>query len=420
MTTLLPVMIAGVSHQQTDFENSLHELAQLAATQNYQVVAIERQMLPQVNRQTYFGTGKIKSLQAQAQATGAKLILINDELTPTQLRNLENATQYRLLDRTELILQIFAQQAHTRPAQLQVRLAQLKYQLPRIHPSNNPLDQQRGGSGFNNRGAGESQRELNKRQLRQKIQQYQKELRQLQQTFATQSQKRQQADILRVALVGYTNAGKSSTLNALLKCTPEQTAKEVLVEDQLFATLDTAVREIKVPNYPAFLISDTVGFIDKLPTLLVESFRSTLEEARQADLLVQVIDGTNPDPEAIIQTTNKILAQLEITDKPMIYAYNKADLQTAKPTNSPIGTTISYSAHNLTSVQKLLSLILQQLFASYRPLTLLVPFTEGPLINQILCNEIIRDQSYTESGIKFHLFANPKSYNKLQQWQSNL
>ncbi|MBA1392888.1 GTPase HflX, partial [Lactobacillus sp. XV13L] len=251
------VIIAGVSHLQEDFDYSMNELAQLVNANNQEVAAQVRQNIDQINGKTYFGSGKVQEIKQLAQYHNVTLIIVNDELTPAQVRNLEKATQLHFLDRTELILQVFAQRAHSRQAQLQVAIAQLQYQLPRIHPSGNPLDQQRGQGGLANRGAGESQLELNRRTIRQRITKLKQELQHVEKTLTTQSTRRQNSRLPKVALVGYTNAGKSTTLNGILDLITDHDSKKVFVKDQLFATLDTSIRKITLPQQPSFLLSDT-------------------------------------------------------------------------------------------------------------------------------------------------------------------
>lgn len=345
MTDQIPVLIGGIDHLQTDFNYSMAEFRSLAQAADFKVIQQVQQGLPQVNNKTYLGSSKVQQIQHLAATPHAiQTVIVNDELTPAQLRNLERSTQLYFLDRTELILQIFQKRAHSQQAQLQVAIAQLQYQLPRIHPSQNPLDQQRGGQGINNRGAGESQLELKQRQLRQRINQLQNKLQHTKQTLTTQSGRRQQ-HLPQVALVGYTNAGKSTTFNQILIAVPHSKVSPVLVQDQLFATLDTTIRRIDVPQLPTFLLSDTIGFISQLPDTLIAAFRSTLQEAQTADLLIQVIDATRPQKEAMIATTQQILTEIGIVHKPMIYAYNKADQLSATVIPQISGPTIYYSAY---------------------------------------------------------------------------
>lgn len=414
MTDQIPVLIGGVDHLQTDFNYSMAELRSLAQAADFKVIQQVHQRLPQVNNKTYFGPGKVQQIQHLAATHAIQTVIVNDELTPAQLRNLERSTQLYFLDRTELILQIFQKRAHSQQAQLQVAIAQLQYQLPRIHPSQNPLDQQRGGQGINNRGAGESQLELKQRQLRQRITQLQNKLQHTKQALTTQSERRQQQHLPQVALVGYTNAGKSTTFNQILAAVPHSKVSPVLVQDQLFATLDTTIRRIDVPQLPTFLLSDTIGFISQLPTTLIAAFRSTLQEAQTADLLIQVIDATHPQKETMIATTQQILTELGIAQKPMIYAYNKADQFPATAIPQISGPTIYYSAYQKKSIQALLHLIGQQLFRNYRSLKLLIPFNEYQIISYLEHQVFIQNRSYHATGILYQVLVQPADLPRLR------
>ena len=412
------VIIAGVSHLQENFDYSMEELAHLAAADNLKVVTQVRQHLDHINNQFYFGQGKVQEIKHLAQYYNIQLVIVNDELSPSQVRNLEKATQLQFLDRTELILQVFAQRAHSRQAQLQVAIAQLQYQLPRIHPSGNPLDQQRGHGGLANRGAGESQLELNRRTIRQQINKLQQDLRHVRQTLDIQSNRRQSAHLPQVALVGYTNAGKSTTMNGLLSLANESAAKQVLVKDQLFATLDTSIRKISLPQMPDFLISDTVGFISKLPHNLIEAFRSTLAEAQTADLLIQVVDASSPQLPQMLDTTQQALTAIGIHNKPMIYAYNKADRTNNFVKPEIIGNSIYYSALQTSSLKTLINLIYQHLFKQYHVMKVLIPFADKKL-HHYIHQLTIQRQEYTFAGTIYQLFVSPQQALKLQKYQLN-
>lgn len=412
----IPVILIGVSQFQSDFTSSMAELKQLTVAANLKPQAQLTQNMAQINHQTYFGQGKIQELIQLAHKQAVQLVIVNDELTPAQLRNLEKLTQLNFLDRTELILQIFSQRAHSRQAQLQVKIAQLQYQLPRIHPSGNPLDQQR-GSGLANRGTGESQLELNRRTIQQQITQLKHELQHLHTALQVQGQRQQQSRLPKVALVGYTNAGKSTTLNAILDYVQQQTTKQVLVKDQLFATLDTAVREIKLPRQTNFLLSDTVGFVSKLPHNLIEAFKSTLAQAQDADLLVQVIDAADVHHEQMIQITEQTLQAIGIHQKPMIYAYNKLDLVTTKIGAVTMNrNTLRYSAQNPADIGQLLQLIEQFLTANYQTIAVLIPYANGKIDNYIQTQLTIIDKYFTTTGTYYQLKVAPSSKQLLQKF----
>lgn len=412
------VIIAGVSHLQENFDYSMEELAKLAASDNLNVVTQVRQNLDHINNQLYFGNGKVYEIKHLARYYNLQLVIINDELSPAQIRNLEKKTQLHFLDRTELILQIFAKRAHSRKAQLQVAIAQLQYQLPRIHPSGNPLDQQRGNGGLTNRGVGESQLELNRRTIRQQISKMQQNLRHVQQTLDIQSNRRQGAHFPQVALVGYTNAGKSTTMNGLLSLANGPVTKKVLVKNQLFATLETSIRKVSLPRMPDFLISDTVGFISKLPHNLIEPFRSTLSEAQKADLLIQVVDASSSKLPQMLSTTQKALTAIGINKKPMIYAYNKADQTTNFLKPEIIGNSIYYSALQQSSLKTLINLIYEHLFKDYRVIKVFIPFANTQL-NHYVHQFTIQRQEYTFAGTIYQLFVSPQQSLNLQKYKLN-
>ena len=253
--------IAGVNLKDPNFEYYMSELSNLTEANNMEVVGQARQNAENIIAGTYFGLGKINEIKAMAHGLKAKVLVLNDELSPVQIRNLEKLTKLRVVDRTELILEIFANRAKTKQAKLQVQLARLQYELPRLHPSENNLDQQRGG-GFANRGAGESKLEMNRRTIGGQISAIKKELKAVSNQEEIKASRRNQSRIPKVALVGYTNAGKSTTMNGLLKVFDhENSDKQVFAKNMLFATLDTSVRRIDMKNNFSFILSDTVGFI---------------------------------------------------------------------------------------------------------------------------------------------------------------
>lgn len=265
---------------------------------------------------TFIGTGKLDTILQYITENEIQLVVFDDELSPTQLRNLENTLKCRILDRTNLILDIFAQRAKTSYAKAQVELAQYQYLLPRLTRMWTHLERQRGGIGL--RGPGETEIETDRRVIRQRISLLKEELAKIDKQMMTQ--RRSRGNLVRVSLVGYTNVGKSTIMNMLAK-------SEVLAENKLFATLDTTVRKVIINNVP-FLLSDTVGFIRKLPTHLIESFKSTLDEVREADILLHVVDISHPDFEQQIATVNRTLQEIKAADKKIIMVFNKIDAYT--------------------------------------------------------------------------------------------
>ncbi len=312
---LLAVQLPGVDDQA--FTASIAELHRLAQTLGLEVAETVTQKRETLDPGAVVGSGKLADLQAviRAAAGGAvEAVLVDHDITPSQARNLEKATEVEVLDRTAVILEIFRRHARSRAAKAQVEIVRLQYMVPRLRESGKGKDRQRGGIG--GKGAGESALELDRRKIRDRIAELTRELDALAEEQRTQRARRR--DMSRVALVGYTNAGKSTLMRAL-------TGSEVYVADQLFATLDTTVRPLHPPAHPRILLSDTVGFIDKLPHGLVASFKSTLDEALEAGLLAQVIDASDPNFERQLEVTSGVLAEIGAGDVPRLLVFNKID-----------------------------------------------------------------------------------------------
>ncbi|QYN55267.1 GTPase HflX [Lactobacillus panisapium] len=406
--------IAGVNLNDPNFDYYLAELANLAEAANMEVVGQSRQNLEHVVAGTYFGLGKINEIKDMARGLRAKVLILNDELTPVQIRNLEKMTKLRIIDRTELILEIFSSRARTKQAKLQVQLARLEYELPRLHPSENNLDQQRGG-GFANRGAGESKLELNRRTIGKQIAVIKKELKEIAGQEEIKAKRRNQNHIPKVALVGYTNAGKSTTMNGLLaEFTKENGEKQVFVKDMLFATLDTNVRRIELNNNFSFILSDTVGFISKLPHNLIESFKATLQEVKDADLLINVVDASDPNMIQMIRTTQNVLTEIGVKNTPMITAYNKAD-KSERHYPQIEGSGILYSAIDPESIKLLANLITKRVFANYQQVNLLLPLSAGKPLADLHENAQIIAENYRADGVHITARLAPE---KQQQFQN--
>ncbi|ATR97753.1 GTPase HflX [Porphyromonas gingivalis] len=310
------VLVGLITPQQleTQVREYLDELAFLCETAGAQPIARFTQKLDQPNSVTFVGKGKLDEIRAYVQENEIGMVVFDDELSPKQLRNIEKELQTKILDRTGLILDIFARRAQTAHAKTQVELAQYQYMLPRLTGLWTHLERQRGGVGM--RGPGEKQLETDRRIVLDKIARLKEELRDIDKQKSVQRKNR--GKMVRVALVGYTNVGKSTLMNVLSK-------SEVFAENKLFATLDTTVRKVIIDNLP-FLLSDTVGFIRKLPTQLVESFKSTLDEVREADLLVHVVDMSHPAFEEQIEVVDQTLAEITAgEEKPMLLLFNKID-----------------------------------------------------------------------------------------------
>ncbi len=316
---LIGLITADVTKEQA--HEYLDELAFLAKTAGAKPVRNFTQKLPHPDNKTFLGKGKIEEVRLYAEENEIKLIIFDDDLNPSQIRNIEKTfgEDTKVLDRSNLILDIFASRAQTAQARTQVELAQYQYLLPRLTRMWTHLERQKGGIGM--RGPGETQIETDRRIIKDKIALLQKKLDKIDKQSFTRRKGRQ--GMIRVALVGYTNAGKSTLMNALAK-------SDIFAENKLFATLDTTVRKVVIGNLP-FLLTDTVGFIRKLPHQLVESFKSTLDEVRESDLLVHVVDIANPNFEDQIEVVNKTIIELGITDKPTLIVFNKIDAYTFTP-----------------------------------------------------------------------------------------
>lgn len=312
------VLIAAATRTQSRerTDEYLDELAFLLETAGGVPVARFVQAMDRPSSVTYLGSGKLEEIHQYIKAENIELAVVDDELSATQTRNIENALECRILDRTSLILDIFASNAHTAHAKAQVELAQYQYLLPRLTRMWTHLERQRGGIGM--RGPGETQIETDRRLILDRISILKEKLKEIDMQKTVQRKNR--GKLVRVALVGYTNVGKSTIMNLLSK-------SEVYTENKLFATLDTTVRKVVVENLP-FLLSDTVGFIRKLPHGLVESFKSTLDEVRESDILLHVVDISHPDFESQIEVVNQTLAELGASDKKIIMVFNKIDAYT--------------------------------------------------------------------------------------------
>ncbi|GIO43294.1 GTPase HflX [Paenibacillus apis] len=409
-------VLVGVNlNHQKDFEYSMEELANLAEACDIEVVATLAQNLLKINSSHYIGTGKIEEVRALLEANDGNLVIFNDELSPSQIRNLEADLDCKIIDRTVLILDIFDQRARTREAQLQVEVAHLKYMLPRLVGMRESLGRQGGGVGTKNRGAGETKLELDRRRIEEKITALSRELETLTLHRQTQRKQRKKNDFPVVSLVGYTNAGKSTIMNAMLeRFNPEQ-EKQVLEKDMLFATLETSVRSIPLEDNKTFLLTDTVGFVSKLPHHLIKAFRSTLEEVAEADLLIHVVDYANPEYERMIDITNRTLEDIGIKDIPVIYAYNKADL-TEQAIPETLDNRIYLSAKRRIGIDELAGLISRQVFKDYIRCDMLIPYDQGAVVSYLNEHANILDTSYEEEGTRLALECRQSDYGKYEHY----
>jgi GTP-binding protein HflX len=364
-------------------EDSLNELEALARTAGAEVVGKMLQHLRHPDPATYLGKGKVQELAALEQELGFELVIFDDELSPSQQRNLEKALNARVIDRTTLILDIFAQHARTREGRLQVELAQLEYRLPRLSGRGIELSQQAGGSlgaagvggAIGVRGPGETRLEIDRRRIRNRLAELRRELEEVREQRTLHRRQRAALTMPVVAVVGYTNAGKSTLFNALSQA-------DVLVENKLFATLDPTTRRVVLPGNQEVLLTDTVGFIQRLPTRLVAAFRATLEEVVDADVLLEVVDVSHENAIEQSETVNEVLRELEAHEKPRVTALNKIDLlpdpDRVDPSLYPNAVVVSaLRGWGLEALrEKLAQVVAEQMV----PLQVLVPYARGDLV----------------------------------------
>ncbi|WP_439144824.1 GTPase HflX [Virgibacillus profundi] len=413
-------VIVGVNIKGNDeeLEYSMQELGNLAAACGIETTGEVTQNLNRVNQGSYIGTGKLNELKSMVEKEDADTIIFDDELTPSQIRNLEAELDLEVVDRTMLILEIFAKRAKTRESKLQVEVARLKYMLPRLIGSRESLGRQGGGSGLKNRGAGETKLELDRRKIEEKISQLSKELEDLVNQRKLQREKRAKNEIPIVSLVGYTNAGKSTMMNAVLESFNQGKDKHVFEKDMLFATLETSVRKVKLDTNQTFLLTDTVGFIKKLPHHLVKAFRSTLEEVSEANLLIHVIDVSNPEHEKKRKLTNEILVEIGVMDIPVIYAYNKADLADRK---YPFieDNHVYLSAGEKVGVNELTSMISEHIFNDYVRCEFLIPYSDGQVVSYFNERAHVLLEDYEAEGTRLVVECREADREKYDQYVIN-
>lgn len=393
-------VLVGVNIQTDEhFDYSMEELGNLAEAIDVEIVGTITQSLERINPSHYVGTGKINEIRSYYEEVNANLVIFNDELTPSQIRNLENGLECKVIDRTMLILDIFARRARSRESRMQVDLAQLQYMLPRLVGLRASLGRQGGGTGggFQNKGAGETKLELDRRIIEDQIAKLKRDLESVHGQRETQRKQRKRSGLPVVSLVGYTNAGKSTLMNGILEKMSVEAEKQVFEKDMLFATIDTSVRHVKLPDNKEFLLTDTVGFVGKLPHNLVKAFRSTLEEARDADLLLQVVDVSHPEYRFMMDVTNKTLNDVGVEDVATINVYNKSDLADVKypKVNSD---SVWLSAKDGQGLDELVELIKKYIFDQYVTCKLLIPFDRGDVVSYLNDNANVKETSYEEEG----------------------
>lgn len=422
------VIIAGVMlGHDMDFDKSMDELEGLCEACEMQVVGRVTQAMDCINKGTYMGSGKVLELKEFCQTLEASLVIFDDSLTPSQLRNLSDEIGVGVMDRSTLILQIFSRRARTREAKLQVEVASLQYMLPRLIGLRDALSRQGGTSGsMSNRGAGETKLELDRRRLEARLVQLRRELKEVSSERETQRKHRNNSGVLRVALVGYTNAGKSTLMNALIDeyGVDDVDAQEKMVEekDMLFATLDTTIRRIEPDNHQPMLVSDTVGFIDKLPHHLVDAFSSTLEEACEADVILHVIDYSDADNDRHIAVTEKTLNSLGAGDIKRIYVFNKADkvkpfAELPEVICDGDLVKIYMSAKQHIGLEELLTAIEGLKADDYVSCQLLIPYDKGAIVSYITENGVINSTSYEAQGTILDCRISVADFGKYKEYE---
>lgn len=398
-----------------DINDSMEELKELAKAAGAEVVGSVIQNRPAVDAAYYIGKGKVEEIKGYCEGLDATLIIFNDELSGAQTRNIEDLTGIKTIDRTTLILDIFAQRAKSKEGKLQVELAQLKYRLPRLYGMGGSMS--RTGAGIGTRGPGEQKLEIDKRHILNRAADIRAELKLVKKNRETQRNQRKKSNIPIVALVGYTNAGKSTLLNELIKTHKDyEYEKEVFVKDMLFATLDVTLRKAVLPNKRDFLVVDTVGFVSKLPHDLVDAFKSTLEEVNYADLILHVIDATNESYEIQKKTTEKVLKELGADDKTTILVYNKVDKLELDIYPKNQDDVVYISAKQGINMDKLLNMIEKAVMENTYDVELLIPYDRGDIFSKCKDKYNIDEFEYLGEGTKFRVALDEEDFGKYKEY----
>ena len=386
------VLLIAVDTGDYDADVSMAELCELAETAGGEVVGEVIQKLPTINNKTYIGKGKIQEVKELTEKTGADMLIFDDELTGAQIKNIEEETGADVIDRTMLILDIFAQRARSSEGRLQVELAQQKYLLPRLIGMGKQLSRQQGGIG--SRGPGETKLESDRRHIRRRIEALQDALEKMESRREQTRRRRSKNGIKTVAIVGYTNAGKSTLLNYL-------TDADVLAQDMLFATLDPTARALTLKNNKTVLLVDTVGFLQRLPMELIKAFNSTLKEAAEADLILLLADISDPECKNKIGVAKELLDELASGDTPILTVYNKIDrLENTLLADGKNESVVYISAKTGEGIDSLLDKISGVLFSEFEDGMLLIPYSRGDAFDYIMKNYLVKEYSYDGDGIR--------------------
>ena len=405
------VVLVGVWTEGTaqDAENSMKELAALAETAGSEVMEGFVQRRDKPDPATFIGSGKVEEVKQSVIATGADTVVCDGELSPAQLRTLESKLKVKVIDRTALILDIFAQHAKSREGKAQVELAQMSYMLPRLRGWGDSLSRQAGGIG--GRGPGETKIETDRRRINDKMAKLRKEIKEMKVARDTKRQERTKYNVPSVAIAGYTNAGKSSLMNRL-------TNAGVLVENALFATLDPTVRQTKSSDGRIYTLADTVGFVRHLPHQLIEAFKSTLEEVAAADLIVHVVDGSHPDPQEQIRAVREVLKDVGGGDIPEISAINKADIAAPEVLMQLLreeSNSFAFSARTGFGLETLIKAIETSLPRPRVEITAVIPFSRGELVSAIHERGEVLSETYSEDGTRIHAMVDAHIAQRIEE-----
>lgn len=398
-------MMAIEQMSDDDLNENIEEIKNLSEACEIETVSVLTQNIKETSNATFIGKGKVDELKDQVEHHNANLVVFNVQLSPSQIRNLEASLEVDVIDKNMLILEIFKRRAKTPESKAQVEIAHLRYIFPRMIGSYESLGRQVSGFGNRNRGLGETKLELDRRTVDRRIQRLEKDLERYQQSRQVTRKKRLENNLPLVALVGYTNAGKSSLMNVFQD-------NLVFVEDMLFASLETASRRVDLDDQLSFILHDTVGFIQNLPHHLVNAFHATLEEIRDADLLLHVIDRSNPHYEKQKLSVENTLKSMNIGDIPIINVYNKIDKVSEDLAESNGDTSVYISTKTMGGIDKLRENIKKILWRDFEHYTLKIPYDKMVIANEIIENLVVLKQKHTETGIVLEVFTMPKELQK--------
>ncbi len=411
------VLLVGVNlNDEFYFFKSMSELEELVKACQMLPIGSVVQNLKEINSAFYVGSGKLEEIKDKINELHPDLVVFNNELSPSQLKNLELKLDIQILDRTSIILNIFALRAKTNEAKMQVEISKLRYMLPRLSGLHLSLGRQGGGSGFSNKGSGEKQIELDRRIIEDRISKLNKELSEIETRRNIQRRKRSDSEIPLVSLVGYTNAGKSTLLNTLVDLSLSDETKKVYEEDMLFATLETSIRKIKIKDGKEFLLSDTVGFIRELPHMLIKAFRSTLDEVKNSNLLLHVVDFSNEEYEENIRVTNSTLKEIGADNIPVIYVFNKCDEVNDIKLPYVDGNKVYISAKNNIGINELINVISNNIFKEYVTCKMEIPFKRGDIVSYLKEKYDFISTQYTNDGTLIEICLNKKDYGKYKNY----